>query len=393
MRTRKPAGGRCRWSHKSTPGAKWVVKRAALVIMALVVAILIPSLADPFNSISLQPGFDPKQIAPAEKENPAIKFRVGEVIVPVTVIDRMGDVLWNLAEEDFHLYDNGIEQKIDHFDFGGDAASIVLIVETSSHIEALLPDVRRTGNIFTQTVMTTTGQAAIVKFDNAVDLLGQFTPDQDSVERTINQLRMGTSGSKLYDAMSLGVSLLDAQPASRRRVLVVVAEAQDRGSKTKLGDVVREAQLANVTIDSIGLSSASAELRAKPKQFLSPQIGPPGTYPAPTPYGFQTPQFEEGVQGNMNLLAVGEWLVRMGTRPNALAIASGATGGLHVNTIKGRSIEQAMDGIGGELSAQYILGYRPAETQSAGYHEIKVEVNRPNVIVRTRPGYYLAPSQ
>jgi VWFA-related protein len=368
-------------------------KVGALVFVASMIAVLVPRAANLANSASVPPGYDSKQITPGEEKNQAIKFRVGEVIVPVTVVDRVGDVVWNLTDKDFRLYDNGIEQKIDHFDFGGDPASIVLVVETSSHVEALLPAVRRTGIIFTQAVMTTRGEAAVMRFDNTVDLLEQFTPDQDGVERTIDQLGTGTSGSKLYDAMSQGVSLLDAQPASRRRVLVVVAEAQDRGSKTKLGDVVREAQLANVTIDSIGLSTTSAELRAEPKQFLSPQIGPTGTYPAPTPYGFQTPQFAQGVQGNMNLLAIAEWLVRAGTRPNTLAVASGATGGLHVSTIKGRSIEQAMDQIGGELSSQYVLGYSPSENETPGYHEIKVDVNRRDVVVRTRPGYYLAPSR
>jgi VWFA-related protein len=172
-----------------------------------------------------------------------------------------------------------------------------------------------------------------------------------------------------------------------------MAESQDRGSKRKLGDVVREAQLANVTIHSIGLSTASAEIRSTPQKFLSPNIAPIGVYPSPTPHNFQTPQFAEGVQGNMDLSAVGDVLIRMATRPTTLSIASKATGGLNVSTIKGRSIEQAMDEIGGELNAQYMLGYRPPENVSSGYHSIKIEVGQGDVTVRTRPGYYLAPSQ
>jgi len=60
-----------------------------------------------------------------------------------------------------------------------------------------------------------------------------------------------------------------------------------------------------------------------------------------------------------------------------------------VNTFKDRSIEKAIDEIGGELHAQYTLGYRPSGDDASGYHEIKVEVHRPGVAVRTRPGYYL----
>jgi len=48
-----------------------------------------------------------------------------------------------------------------------------------------------------------------------------------------------------------------------------------------------------------------------------------------------------------------------------------------------------VDAIGGELNAQYTLSYRPAGSDAAGYHQIKVTVDRPGVKVRTRPGYYL----
>lgn len=77
--------------------------------------------------------------------------------------------------------------------------------------------------------------------------------------------------------------------------------------------------------------------------------------------------------------------------PNTLAMASKATGGLHVKTFKDRSVESALDEIGGELHTQYSLSYRPPGDEPSGYHEIKVNVSRPKVQVRTRPGYYIAP--
>jgi hypothetical protein len=50
-----------------------------------------------------------------------------------------------------------------------------------------------------------------------------------------------------------------------------------------------------------------------------------------------------------------------------------------------------MDEIGGELHAQYTLGYRPPGDEPSGFHEIRVTVDRPGVKLRTRPGYYLPP--
>jgi VWFA-related protein len=293
------------------------------------------------------------------------------------------------------VFDNGAEQKIEHFDLGGDALSIVLAVETSSRIEPLLPAMRQTGIVFSQTVMARTAEAAVIGFDDTVDVLDKFTTDPDSVENKIGHLRMGTSGVLLYDAMARGVSLLSERPTARRRILVVMAEAQDTGSESKLGEVLRQAQLANVTIYSIGLSTTAAAFRSKPNPPPPTQIGPPGTFPVPTPNGMpQTPEIERQMQENVDLLALATWLVKTGMNalgPNSLAVASKATGGLHLNTMKDRSIEKAVDEIGGELHAQYTIGYRPSGDEASGYHEIKVEVDRPGVTVRTRPGYYISP--
>jgi VWFA-related protein len=346
----------------------------------------------PPGPLAPEPGVQPEKQPPGAQKS-SIRVRVNEVTAPVTVCDQTGEMVFNLAQKDFHVYDNGAEQKIEHFDLGDDPLSVVLVVETSSRIEALLPAVRKTGIVFSQTVMARTAEAAVIGFDDTVDLLDKFSTDSESIEGAIDHLRMGTSGSRLYDAMARGVSLLAERPTARRRILVVLAEAQDNGSENKLGEVLRQAQLRNVTIYSIGLSSTAAALRSKPDLTPPVQLGPPGTFPVPAPNGLpQTPEIEQQMQGNVDLLALAEWLVKTGMNalgPNSLAVASKATGGLHLNTMKDGSIQKAVDEIGGELHAQYTLGYRPPGDEPSGYHEITVRVDRPGVTVRTRPGYYL----
>lgn len=346
--------------------------------------------------IQPRPGVQPEQ-PPTNQQKPSIRVRVNEVTAPVTVRNRNGEMVFDLTQKDFRVFDNGVAQKIEHFDLGVDALSVVLVVETSSRIEALFPAVKQTGIVFTQTVMAKSGDAAVIGFDDSVELLAKFTTDADWIQNVIEHLKEGTSGALLYDAMMRGVSLLEEQPAARRRILLVMAEARDTGSDSKLGEVLRKAQLANVTIYSIGLSSAAAAMRSKPDQTPPVEMGPPGTFPVPTPNGMpQTPDVEREMQQGMDLGALAVWLVKTGMNalgPNALAVASKATGGLNVKTMKDRSIEKAMDEIGGELHAQYTLAYRPRDGGDLGYHEIKVEVDRPGVSVRTRPGYYVAPPE
>jgi VWFA-related protein len=242
----------------------------------------------------------------------------------------------------------------------------VLVIESSSHIEPMFPSIKHAGIVFTETVMALTSEAAVISYDSTVDLHQKFTTDPDSVQYAVEHLPLGVSDAHLYDAMAKGITMLDERPAVRRRIMVVVGESQDTGSENRLGEVLRQAQLANVTIYSVGLSSTMADLRKKPDQV--------NQYP--------------------DLLALAVWLVKTGKNAlsrNSLAVASEATGGLHVATMKDRSIEKAIDEIGGELHAQYTIGYRPHDEDPEGYHEIKVVVDRANVSVRTRPGYYIAP--
>ena len=370
----------------------------AILAVAMLCAAAAPSArgqAQP-GPLPPKPGVVPEKASPQQsKEAKPLRVRVNVVSTPVTVRDHSGELVFDLSADDFHVYDNGVEQRIEHFDLGGDPLSIVLLVETSSHVEPLLPAIRKSGIVFTQTVMGQTGEASVMGFNDSTDLLLPFTVDKDQIEKTVNHLPIGTSGLRLYDSMSAAVDLLQKQPENRRRILLVISEALDSGSETPLGIVLRQAQLANVAIYTIGLSTTSADLRAKPKERPSQQIGPPGTFPVPGRNGTpQTPSTQAEQQGNINLLALAVWLVQRGTNvihKESLAVASTATGGAHISTLHDSSIEKAMDIIGGELHAQYVLGYRPPGDEPSGYHEIKVTVTRPHVTVRTRPGYYLPP--
>lgn len=377
--------------------------RSALFLPVFCMSLALASLSlprpvwgqAPPGPIHTKPGAHPEDTPTPEQRKRMIRVRVNEVTAPVTVLNASGEMVFDLAKENFHLFDNGAEQKIEHFDLGGDPLSIVLVIETSSHIEPMFPAVQHTGIIFAETVMGLTSEAALIGYDDSVDLLQKFTTDSDGMQSAVNHLRMGTSGTRLYDAMSRGISLLEQRPPIRRRIMVVVGEAQDTGSENKLGEVLRQAHLANVIIYSIGLSTTMAELRAKPKD--KPQIiGSPGTFPVPTPRGHpQTPEAEQAAQqGNIDYLALAIWLIKTGKNalgPNSLEIASKSTGGLHLNTMRDRTIERALDSIGGEIHAQYTLGYRPPGDEPSGFHDIKVVVDRPGVTVRSRPGYYLPP--
>jgi VWFA-related protein len=327
-----------------------------------------------------------------------LKVQVTLVNTPVVVRNAKDEMVHNLDAKDFQVTDNGVRQQITHFDLGSDPVSMVVLVETSSRISALLPQVRKTGILLTQTVMGPTGEAAILSFNDGIDKLQDFTSNSDFIESTMSQLPEGTSGAKLYDAMAVGVEMLtsrrqkNTEKSANRRVLMILAEASDEGSVSKLGEVLRKAQLANVTIYSVGLSTTRSELQAKHPPETQTPITPPGTFGRPPfPGSIQTPDTAADAQG-VDITALAVWAVQHAenvVKGQALEAAAAATGGVHISTFRDRSIENAIDEIGGELHSQYNLSYSPTDATSSGYHEITVTVDKQNLKVRARPGYYL----
>jgi len=335
--------------------------------------------------------------------------RVTLVTTPVTVRDAHGAMIHNLDREDFLVRDNGVDQQITHFEVGGDPLSVVVVVETSSRIDPLLPQIRKLGIVFTEQVLGPEGEAAVVGFDDTVARLVPFTRDHEAIQAAFAGLRSGESGRRLFDAMSEGVELLSGRrkptretPVPGRRVLLLISEAFDSGSETRLGEVLRRAQLENVTIFSVGLSTTRAELQAKPRDNAPVSATPPGIMGMPAPPGtVPTPSTTANASG-VDLIALAQVLVehtRSAATQHSLEVGAAATGGACYSTFKGRSIERALDEIGGELHAQYLISYSPPrseDAQESGYHRITVSLAADKADGRKvsfRPGYYIPPPE
>jgi VWFA-related protein len=380
---------------------QFAVRIFSLTLFTMSASVFPLAAQSPSGPMAPQPGSAVQQ-APAQAK---IGVRVALVNTPVTVRDSKGQMVDTLDAKDFRITDNGVRQRILHFDMGGDPLSLVVLVETSSRVQAFLPQLSKAGIVVTQTVMGASGEAAVIAFNDSVDKLQDFTASADKIENVFTHLQPGTSGSKLYDAMAVGIEMLSGQPQptadkpGRRRVMLILSEAGDVGSDTQFGAVLRQAQLANVTIYSVGLSTTRAELQAAPKDN-NPHPTPPGTFGAPPmPGTVQTPETDAARYGSGDLTQAVIWAVQHAKdkiKGNPLELATAGTGGAHLGTFKDRSIEKAVDEIGGELHSQYSVTYAPAGTNDAGYHEIKVAIGKPGSNgwkVRARPGYYVSPPE
>jgi len=305
----------------------------------------------------------PSQAPQAPPTPPQNQIRVvtNEVVVPVTVTDSSGEFVLDLLPSDFHVFDDGVPQKIDYWDIGGDPLAVVLVLQTSDRAHAMIPAVHSLGSIFTETVMALDGEAAVITYDSTVDVRQPFTKDHDAVESAIANAQFDDPSMHLYDAMAKAVKMLEGEGPTRRRIMLVVGESRDDGSKANFGEVVRDAGHANISIYSIGQSSAVRDLlQDAPSLWAAPAIF---------------------------LLQQG----RNRSKSHDLEVAAAATGGVHYGAARSETLREALDDIGGELHAQYVITYRPNADRAPGFHSIAVTISRSDVDVRARPGYYVAP--
>lgn len=308
----------------------------------------------------------------------------------MTVTDRSGEFILDLSQKDFRVFDDGAEQNIDQWDLGGDPLAVALVIETSSRLGGMAPVIHSMGSIFTETVMALDGEAAVITYDSTVEVRQPFTQDHDAVQKAIADTNFEAPEANLYDGMAAAIGLLEARPESRRRAILIVGESQDSVSKANLGQVVREAGHANISIYAVGPSSIAADVRGNNKgvsPLKLPAIPRIETVPPPDRDQMGRPMYD--------WMTPAMWLLQRGTnqlRNHQLEVAAAATGGIHYRPLRDSTIRGALDRIGGELHAQYIVGYRPSSERGAGFHAIKVTVSRTGALVRARPGYYVAPA-
>lgn len=332
--------------------------------------------------------------APQSKEDMPkrsdIVVPVNVVISPTTVLNKNGDYVNGLTINDFKLYDNNRPQRITA-DIGQEPLSLVVAVQTTSMLNDILPKIQRIGTMLDDLVVGAGGEAAVIAFDHRIRVVQDFTSDAGKMQIAMKSLTPGSSTSALIDATEQAVRMLSKRPEQHRRVLLIISEKRDKGSEGKLREALEAAQFANVTIYSIDISHMQAQLTGKSEP------PPPDPFPAPAQHlpagAVQTPTTVDIQRNSGNFVPLFVDIFKATKSifvDDTLDVFTRYTGGKEYTFLRQKDLEKAVTAIGEELHSQYLLSYTPDNLDEGGFHDIRVEVNRPRLEVRTRPGYWVA---
>jgi VWFA-related protein len=301
-------------------------------------------------------------LAPCLAQEADIRVQVPLIVAPTTVVDARGKFVNGLKVTDFTLFDNGRPQRIQD-DVAFEPVSLVLAVQCGGNVRWALPKVKRIANVVDALVVGEGGEAALVAFDYRVRTLQSCTKSTRKIAEGLGALYASGKKHRLFDAVGAAAGLLKTRPAGRRRILLLVSESRDRGSETRLPAAILDLQAANVSLYAVVMNHLGAEMTENPNAGVPP------------PHAILLDQ------------PLAEVIRALHASP--VAALTRFTGGRQYSFLKQRTLESALSMIGEEIHGQYLLSYVPDNRNQNGFHEIRVSVDRPEVAVRTRPGYWL----
>lgn len=328
------------------------------------------------------------------QEDP-LRVQTRLVVVPVLLSNGSGRPLADLPAERFKLLDNGVAQEFSMETFGTGVAPIALIVavQNSGISASALAKVHQIGSMIQPLITGERGCAGLVTFAENVVWRQECTKDPFLLPNAFARIGIGEERKgRMLDASLEAIRKLATIPGSRR-VLLLISESRDRGGTAELVEVMAAAQMAGVTIYAATYSAFRTGFVAKPEEVQRPRQKPKDLNPAIDPNmrpGQSSGGRRMGQHPNdsnrMDVAAGIAELTRLGQIKTTEALAR-ATGGMEFPFTKLSGLESAIEKLGEELHAQYVLSFTPKDPLP-GYHSLVVTVSEPNAKIRARPGYW-----
>jgi VWFA-related protein len=231
--------------------------RGGLFFAGMVLVQIIPALAQ-----QLPPVEPPQPMQVPQGESANLRVATTEVLVPTLVEKRGGGILYGLKAGDFVLEDNGVPQKI-RVQEEMDTAPVALVVAVEQGGSSVLEfdKLAKMGPLLDIFLTDPRSQAALVGFDSVPHLLEDYTHNGDRINSDLERLQPGDGGAAILDTVNYAVTLLEMQPKDFRRVLLLISEERDSGSKhTKPAQLIQKIGESDVLVLSVSFSPALAEL-------------------------------------------------------------------------------------------------------------------------------------
>ena len=292
----------------------------------------------------------------------------------VGVVDPKGRAVTSLSQNNFTVYEDGVKQPILHFEPTYAPFSLVLLLDVSGSTVNFRQQFKQAAWRFLD-ALAPEDRVAVVQFNAKVKGLAGFSTDRKKTAYAI-QIADGAGETHLYEALKYALNELDKEGSKRRKAIVVMTDGLDTLQRNSDRASVTKAKTDEEAIASIDPQTSAAlntVLTAADKQGVSIfplalPSGDPKRLPLPDPV----------ITGIYSAAR---------TRMQSLA---DRTGGRLNDIQRLDQMARLYAEVVAELRALYTVAYqaRGERARDGKWHAIKIEVDQPELLVRTKPGYY-----
>lgn len=294
-------------------------------------------------------------------EDSVVRVSTSLITVPAVVMDRNGRYIPNLKREDFHIYEDGVEQSLAYFASIEKPFTVALMLDVSGSTQSQLSQIREAANTFVSRLRPKDRMMAIT-FDGKINVLTE-AEDISTIRRTKLHIPAVTDGTVLYDAVNFALKRMAG--IQGRKAIVLMTDGVDQNSVITLKSTLNDISEQDVLIYTVQYNTL-------------PQL----------------PQRLSVIKNEKARRKIQEKLMKgyAVSEPYLRTLAE-KTGGRFYRADDLSDVGPAFEAITAELGVQYSLGYYPKKSSEAGSERgIKVRVRYPNMVVRARDSYTTSPA-
>lgn len=342
---------------------------------------------------------EPQPTATPQKSNEPEEFGEGDTLrvdttlfsIPVSVMDRDGKFIPNLRKEDFHIWENGVEQQVAYFASVDKPFTVALVIDTSGSTKSRLMEIQDAATTFVNQLRPD-DRVMVVSFSDQLRVLSQPTNDRLALRDAIRRTEPG-SGTRLYDAVDMIINEHFNRIDGRKAIVLFTDGVDTTSKRASYESTVRDAEELDALIYPVEFDT------------YADMAGPGGGWPGGGGGGNR--RNRGGILDDLISIIVG----------GGITINSGGGGGgtgtsreeyergdqylrdlarvtgARLYNAEMQNLDFAFRSVAEELRRQYSLGYYPKNKPVAGERRgIRVRVTRPELVVRTRDSYVFQPN-
>ncbi len=199
-----------------------------------------------------QPEIPAPQTDDAQQPQP-IRVSVDRVNVGVFVTDPSGKFAEGLQRENFHIFDNGVEQPITGFLSVDEPAQALVLIEAGPAVYLLEGGHLQAAHAFLDG-LSPGDRVAVVKYADAPQALIDFTADKEAAAAAFDDLRFNLGFGSLNLSASLSKVLDWLTPVIGKKTIVLLSTGVDTSSTKQIQDLLQRLRTSDVRIMAVSLT-------------------------------------------------------------------------------------------------------------------------------------------